>query len=298
MLCKSRDYEAEGWLGPEELNRKMMSGAAGFFPCQATVAAAHSKEIEREGRNVMPLVIRRLDRVCFQPVAVGSGFTTSLGIHWIAPGTSRFAENMSLQKVRSDMNNGFGGHRSAKRVAGNRLNRGAYRSKSRFCSDIQMIRVPPAKLIQAQSLLIQGHSQREIGRTLHISPMTVAKVAKSRDFQTVIQDAQQRLIAQLSAVVDCVIDGAKRDPYLGYKLLKDLGVIAVPDADFQTISGGAATADEALAQRQIACIATALSRKRAAVAPTQIQAEDTAWHQSSFENCKLESITPGNENGQ
>jgi hypothetical protein len=196
------------------------------------------------------------------------------------------------------MNNGFGGHRSTKRVAGNRLSRGAYRSKSRFCSDIQMIRVPPAKLIQAQALLIQGHSQREIGRTLHISPMTVARVAKSRDFQTVIQDAQQTLIAQLSAVVDCVIDGAKRDPYLGYKLLKDLGVIAVPDADFQRISGGAATADEALAQRQIACIATALSRKRAAVAPTQIQAEDIAWHQSNFENCKLESIAARNENGQ
>jgi len=174
------------------------------------------------------------------------------------------------------MNNGFGGHRSPKRVAGNRLSRGAYRSKSQFCSDSQMIRVPPAKLIQAQALLIQGHSQREIGRTLHISPMTVAKVAKSRDFQTAIQDAQLRLIAQLSAVVDCVIDGAKRDPHLGYKLLKDLGVIAPPDRGFQRISGGAATTDGALAQRQIACIATALSRKRAATAPTQIQSED-AW---------------------
>jgi hypothetical protein len=51
MLCKSGNYEAEGWLGPEELNRKMMSGAAGFFPCQATIAAAHSKDIEHKGQK-------------------------------------------------------------------------------------------------------------------------------------------------------------------------------------------------------------------------------------------------------
>jgi hypothetical protein len=34
------------------------------------------------------------------------------------------------------------------------------------------LRVPPGKIVQAQALLVQGHSQREIGRTLHISPMT------------------------------------------------------------------------------------------------------------------------------
>jgi hypothetical protein len=51
MLCKSGDYEAEGWLGPEELNRKMMSGSPGFFPCQITIAAAHSKEIEHKGQK-------------------------------------------------------------------------------------------------------------------------------------------------------------------------------------------------------------------------------------------------------
>jgi heme-degrading monooxygenase HmoA len=58
MLCKSGDYEAEGWLGPEEFNRKMMSGSPGFFPCQATVAAAHSKDIEHMG-GVIELQLAR-----------------------------------------------------------------------------------------------------------------------------------------------------------------------------------------------------------------------------------------------
>jgi hypothetical protein len=58
MLCKSGNYEAEGWLGTEELNRKMMSGSPGFFPCQITIAAAQSKEIEHMG-GVIELQLAR-----------------------------------------------------------------------------------------------------------------------------------------------------------------------------------------------------------------------------------------------
>src|SRR6266404_6142561 len=37
-------------------------------------------------------------------------------------------------------------------------------------------RVAPGKIIKAQTMLIEGYSQREIGRVLHLSPHTVAKV--------------------------------------------------------------------------------------------------------------------------
>jgi hypothetical protein len=58
MLCRSGDYEAEGWLGRQEFNRRMMSGSAAFFPCQTTTAAARSKEIEHMG-GVIELQLAR-----------------------------------------------------------------------------------------------------------------------------------------------------------------------------------------------------------------------------------------------
>jgi hypothetical protein len=48
---------------------------------------------------------------------------------------------------------------------------------------VQSLRVAPGKIIKAQTMLIEGYSQREIGRVLHLSPHTVAKVVKTEDFQ-------------------------------------------------------------------------------------------------------------------
>jgi Homeodomain-like domain len=55
------------------------------------------------------------------------------------------------------------------------------------------LRVRPGKIVQAQALLVQGRSQREIGRTLHISPMTVARIVKSEDFQSFITAQRERV---------------------------------------------------------------------------------------------------------
>jgi hypothetical protein len=55
MLCKSGNYEAEGWLGPEELNRKpkcvarIDSSYTAFSPCQMPTAAVDLGEIEHKG---------------------------------------------------------------------------------------------------------------------------------------------------------------------------------------------------------------------------------------------------------
>jgi predicted transcriptional regulator len=121
--------------------------------------------------------------------------------------------------------------------------------------------VPPGKIAQAQALLIQGRSQREIGRTLHISPMTVAKIMKAEDFQAAITEARQQLFSQLPAIVNCVIRGAMTDPYLGYSLLKDIGVIAKYDS-FIAPEKPAPSTEEERQQRQINAIAAVIQERR------------------------------------
>ena len=49
--------------------------------------------------------------------------------------------------------------------------------------------------MKAQAMLIEGHSQREVGRTLHMSAHTVAKVIKTEDFVDHIKQMQERLFA-------------------------------------------------------------------------------------------------------
>jgi hypothetical protein len=90
------------------------------------------------------------------------------------------------------------------------------------------LRVSQGKIAQVQALLMQGQSQRKIGRMLHVSPMTVAKIAKAEDLQLVIKKVQERIFGSLMAIADTLIAGALADPYLAYQLLKDFGVI--PDS--------------------------------------------------------------------
>jgi hypothetical protein len=105
---------------------------------------------------------------------------------------------------------------------------GASRSKTGVRSGRSLLlRVSQPKIAQVQALLIEGHSQRKIGRMLHISPMTVAKIAKSEDLQLVIRKTQERIFGSLLAIADTLIAGAIADPYLAYQLLKDFG--AIPD---------------------------------------------------------------------
>src|ERR1700722_11406505 len=59
----------------------------------------------------------------------------------------------------------------------------------------QSPRVPPGKILKAQAMLIEGHSQREIGRTLRMSGHTVAKVVRTADFQEFIQQQREQLFA-------------------------------------------------------------------------------------------------------
>ena len=77
-------------------------------------------------------------------------------------------------------------------------------------------------------MLVQGHSQREIGRELHISPMTVAKIIKAEDFQTFLKEMQERLFAIAPDAIDSFHSAVKTDGHLAYIFMKDLRIVPSP----------------------------------------------------------------------
>src|ERR1700683_2199811 len=101
---------------------------------------------------------------------------------------------------------------------------------------IQSLRIPPGKIIKAQAMLIEGHSQREIGRTLHMSGHTVAKVVKAEDFARHIKEMQERLFAIAPIAIESFRAQAQTDGYLAFAFLKSLGIIPSPEAMAQFLN--------------------------------------------------------------
>lgn len=119
------------------------------------------------------------------------------------------------------------------------------------------LRVPPGKIVQAQALLVQGHSQREIGRTLHISPMTVAKIIKADEFQEFIKRQQEKLFAIAPAAIESLRAQVAIDGHLAYALLKDLGIIPSREAMI-SLMNSTPTAEESGEERQCRLVASVL----------------------------------------
>jgi hypothetical protein len=71
-------------------------------------------------------------------------------------------------------------------------------------------RVAPGKIIKAQNMLIEGYSQREIGRVLHLSPHTVAKVIKTEDFVRKVRGSR----VQLPLLDELLLSSARLAVYL------------------------------------------------------------------------------------
>ena len=138
---------------------------------------------------------------------------------------------------------------------------GAFRSKTGVRSGhSRPLRMPQAKIAQVQALLIQGHSQRTIGRTLHISPMTVKKITKTKDFQAAIWEVREQIFGRLEAILESMIAGALADPYLAYRILKDFGVIPHDGATFlMSLKKMTPTPEQIRAEEEIRHIAAAMS---------------------------------------
>ena len=94
---------------------------------------------------------------------------------------------------------------------------------------VQSLRVAPGKIIKAQTMLVEGCSQREISRVLEMSPHTVAKLIKTEDFQNYIRSQREQLFGIASLALESLRALVATDGRLAYILLKDLGVI--PDRE-------------------------------------------------------------------
>jgi hypothetical protein len=94
----------------------------------------------------------------------------------------------------------------------------------------QTLRVPPGKILKAQAMLIEGRSQREIGRTLRMSGHRVAKVVRTADFQQFIQEQRERLFAIAPDALESFHAQVKMDGHLAYVFMKDLGIIPSREA--------------------------------------------------------------------
>ena len=92
------------------------------------------------------------------------------------------------------------------------------------------LRVPPGKILKTQEMLIEGHSRREIARTLHMSGHSVAKVDRRADFPDFIREQQESLFAIAPDALESLHASVKKDGRLAYAFLKDLGIIPSREA--------------------------------------------------------------------
>jgi hypothetical protein len=122
------------------------------------------------------------------------------------------------------------------------------------------LRVSAGKIIKAQAMLVEGHSQREIGRTLHMSGHTVAKVVRTEDFVRHIKEMQERLFAIAQDALASFHAQVKMDGRLAYVFLKDIQIIPTREALEQFVH--AATPTESGFERQSRLVSAALLEAR------------------------------------
>jgi hypothetical protein len=118
------------------------------------------------------------------------------------------------------------------------------------------LRVPPAKIVQAQALLVQGRSQRAIARELHVSPMTVAKIIKTEDFQNFLKEQRERVFGIVPIAIESFRAEVATNGILAHAFLKDLGIIPSPEAIAQFLSTATPQTEtgEERQARMLACV--------------------------------------------
>jgi hypothetical protein len=99
-----------------------------------------------------------------------------------------------------------------------------------------LLRVPPTRILQAQALLVQGHSQRSVGRQLHMSEHSVAKITRTEDFQNFLKEQQQRVFGIVPIAVESFRAEVATNGILAHTFLKGLGVIPTPEAIAQFLN--------------------------------------------------------------
>jgi hypothetical protein len=131
-------------------------------------------------------------------------------------------------------------------------------AKNRVVADrrVPPLRVPPGKVLKAQSMLVQGHSNREISRTLHMSTHTVAQIVRTPDFQQFIQEQREQLFGIAPVALESFRSRVALDGNLAYAFLKDLGII--PSREDINLIKSVPTQTESGFQRQARLVANLL----------------------------------------
>jgi transcriptional regulator with XRE-family HTH domain len=91
-------------------------------------------------------------------------------------------------------------------------------------TDAKPLRVPPAKLLRAEQLLLQGESQRQVAKKLHVSRNTTSKIVESDGFQKVIMDSREKLFQIVPVALESFRNAVAVDGRLARDFLAELGV--------------------------------------------------------------------------
>ena len=140
-------------------------------------------------------------------------------------------------------------------------------------------------------MLIEGHSQREIGRTLHMSGHTVAKVVKAKDFARHIKEMQERLFAIAPIAIESFRAQVQTDGYLAFAFLKSVGIIPSPEAIAQFLNAGTSQTESGEA-RQARMLAAVLLEGRKNYGVELPEGFDAAVARDSQESQDAESAQP------
>jgi hypothetical protein len=101
---------------------------------------------------------------------------------------------------------------------------------------IKALRIPPGKIIKAQAMLIQGDSQREIARTLHMSEHSVAKIVRTEDFQNFLKEQQERVFGIVPIAIESFRAEVATNGILAHTFLKGLGIIPTHESIAQFLN--------------------------------------------------------------
>jgi hypothetical protein len=96
-------------------------------------------------------------------------------------------------------------------------------------ADAKPLRISPGKLLQVQGRLLQGESQRQIARELHVSRSTTTKVIKSQDFQNCITESRERLFGIVPEALESFRSAVRVDGAMAHQFLREMGI--VPERD-------------------------------------------------------------------
>jgi hypothetical protein len=96
-------------------------------------------------------------------------------------------------------------------------------------ADAKPIRISPGKLLQVQGRLLQGESQRQIARELHVSRSTTTRVIKSQDFQKCITESREKLFGIVPEALESFRAAVRVDGAMAHEFLREMGI--VPERD-------------------------------------------------------------------